>query len=245
MRRRILRLAATLLMALTTSIVGVLATAAPANADECYTYTRILRQGDTGADVRRLQIILSGYPGYDSVLQLDGIFSSPTKAALMRFQQAYGLNADGVAGTQTFNKIYALQDADCTPIYFGYADMNQCNTTWQGGAVPAATARFNALVTMWKLAALRHALGDRPIRITRGFLSHECNNALGGDPESRHRHLYGDAADLIGTSVLCDIFKDARYRGFREILLPAHPGHGSEIHVAHSQFRTWSPVVCV
>src|SRR5919112_1464451 len=80
--------------------------------------------------------------------------------AVIRFQQAYGLGADGIAGPQTFSRLYALQDDDCTPVNFSYAELNNCNSTWSGGNVSAATARSNALISMWKLQAMRHALGD-------------------------------------------------------------------------------------
>ena len=62
-------------------------------------------------------------------------FGPATKAAVTRFQQAYGLPADGVAGRATFSKIYALQDDDCTPIHFTYAELNNCNSDWAGGNV--------------------------------------------------------------------------------------------------------------
>jgi peptidoglycan hydrolase-like protein with peptidoglycan-binding domain len=54
------------------------------------------------------------------VLALDGQFGPGTKAAVTRFQQAYGLGADGIAGPATFAKIHQLQDDDCTPVGRGY-----------------------------------------------------------------------------------------------------------------------------
>ena len=139
--------------------------------------------------------------GAGSVIVLDGAFGPATRSAVIRFQQAWGLAADGIAGAQTFSKIYALQDDDCTPIHFTYAELNKCNSTWAGGAVSAATAKFNALVNMWKLEAMRHALGDVPITISSAFRSVSCNNAVGGSSTSRH--LYGDAVDLTGAPSFC------------------------------------------
>ncbi|MFC7472298.1 D-Ala-D-Ala carboxypeptidase family metallohydrolase [Actinomadura keratinilytica] len=158
-------------------------------------------RGTSGADVTQLQIRLSGYPGQGAVLAVDGSFGPATKAALKRFQSAYGLASDGVAGPATYSKIYALQDNDCTPVHFSYAELNKCNSTWSGGAVSAATAKSNALRTMWKLEALRHALGDKPIRVTSGFRSKSCNAAVGG--ASNSRHLYGDSADLGAARTRC------------------------------------------
>jgi zinc D-Ala-D-Ala carboxypeptidase len=224
------------------SSVAVVTSGAPAYADGCYTWSRVLKEGTSGADVRQLQIRVAGYPGYNATLTLDGVFGAATKAAVTRFQQAYGLAADGVAGTQTYSKIYELQDNDCTPINFSYAELNKCNTTWAGGAVSATQAKANALVTMWKLQALRKALGSQPIQISSGFRSYACNNAVGGDSTSRH--LYGDAADMVGAPSLCTLVRQARYHGFREILGPGYAGHGDHAHVAHDPVRIWSASAC-
>lgn len=225
------------------AFVGTVATAGTAHADGCYTWTRTLSQGASGADVTQLQIRLGGYPGYGSVLAVDGEFGPATTAALKRFQSAYGLAADGVAGTNTYNKLYALQDDDCTPIHFSYSELNDCNSTWSGGAVSASTAKANALRTMWKLEAMRHALGDQPITVTSGFRSYACNDAVGGASSSRH--LYGDAADLgAGPHSLCTLAKQARYHGFRGILGPGYPGHDDHTHVDHRSSQYWSAPTC-
>lgn len=243
MLRRITGIVAALLLAATSTVVVSTATAAPAQADTCYTWSRTLSEGMTGSDVRELQIRVSGYPGYGAVLALDGAYGPATKAAVTRFQQAYGLAADGIAGPQTFSKIYALQDADCTPVNFSYAELNRCNSTWSGGAVSASTARFNALVSMWKLQAMRHALGDAPIRVTSGFRSYACNSAVGG--ASNSRHLYGDAVDLgAGSHSLCTMARQARYHGFNGILGPGYPGHSDHTHVDHRSSRYWSASSC-
>ena len=243
MLRRIGRLLAAGVLTAATALVGVVATGSPAQADGCYTWGRALTYGMTGEDVRQLQIRISGYPGYNSVLALDGSFGPATRSALIRFQQAYGLSADGAAGPQTFSKLYALQDDDCTPINFTYPELNGCNSTWSGGAVAAGTARFNALVSMWKLQALRHALGDQSIRVTSGFRSYSCNSAVGGSANSRH--LYGDGVDLgAGPHSLCRLAQQARYHGFREILGPGYTGHGDHVHVSNSPVRLWSAPNC-
>ncbi|MEU0654848.1 D-Ala-D-Ala carboxypeptidase family metallohydrolase [Streptomyces albogriseolus] len=243
MLKRALRLALSVVMLMAGLAAGSLATAGTAHADGCYTWNRTLSQGASGADVTQLQIRLSGYPGYGAVLAVDGAFGPATTAALKRFQSAYGLAADGVAGPNTFSKLYALQDDDCTPVHFDYSELNRCNSTWSGGAVSAATAKANALRTMWKLEALRHALGDQPIRVTSGFRSQSCNSAVGG--ASNSRHLYGDAADLgAGSHSLCTLAKQARNHGFNGILGPGYPGHDDHTHVDHRSSRYWSAPTC-
>jgi len=233
-----------LVAALTVGGVGAGVFAATnAFADSCFTWNRNLSEGSSGDDVKQLQIRLSGYPGRGAVLGIDGAFGPATKAALIRFQQAYGLTANGVANAAVFNKLYALQDNDCTPIHFSYAELNDCNTSWAGGNVSASTARRNALISMWKLEAMRHALGDKPIRVTSGFRSKACNDAVGGASSSRH--LFGDAVDLGKTPhSLCTLAKQARYHGFNGILGPGYPGHSDHTHVDHRTSRFWSAAQC-
>ncbi|WP_326699739.1 D-Ala-D-Ala carboxypeptidase family metallohydrolase [Streptomyces sp. NBC_01754] len=222
---------------------GALATAGTAQADGCYTWTRTLSSGATGNDVTQLQIRVAGYPGYNSVLAIDGSYGPATTAAVKRFQAAYGLAADGIAGPATQAKLYALQDNDCTPVHFTYPELNKCNSTWAGGKVAAGTAKANALSSMWKLEALRHALGDQPLRVTSGFRSASCNSAVGG--ASNSRHMYGDAVDLgAGPHSLCTIAKQARNHGFNGILGPGYPGHSDHIHVNQGPSHYWSASGC-
>jgi zinc D-Ala-D-Ala carboxypeptidase len=186
---------------------------------------------------------ISGFPASGEVIAVDGEFGPATKAALTRFQQAYGLPASGTANAATYNKIYELQDDDCSPIHFTFGELNNCNSDWSGGAVSAAQAKSNALRTMWKLEAMRHALGDKPLRVTSGFRSKACNDQVGGAPSSRH--LYGDAADLgAGSHSLCTLAKEARNRGFHGILGPGYPGHDDHTHVDHRSSKYWNAPNC-
>jgi zinc D-Ala-D-Ala carboxypeptidase len=239
-RRTVLAGSAASAVAAATAVVGW---AGPAHADGCYTWSRTLSQGASGSDVTQLQIRVAGWPGYNNQIAIDGAFGPQTKAAVTRFQQAYGLGADGVAGSQTFGKIYELQDDDCTPIHFSYAELNDCNSDWSGGAVSAATARSNALRVMWRLEALRHALGDNPLIVTSGFRSRACNSAVGG--ASNSQHLYGSAADLVSNhATLCRIVQQSRYHGFGGLLGPGYPGHNDHIHADIRGGTVWEAPSC-
>lgn len=71
---------------------------------------RILKYGSIGPAVELLQLGLER-AGFDPSGR-DGIFGSATRHALMRFQSANGLAADGIAGTQTHRALL--------PWYTGY-----------------------------------------------------------------------------------------------------------------------------
>ncbi|GAB2827118.1 D-Ala-D-Ala carboxypeptidase family metallohydrolase [Streptomyces chlorus] len=242
MLRRTARTLLSFVMIMAGAVLGVSVTAGTAHADDCYTWSRSLSQGSSGNDVTQLQIRVAGWVTSGERLSYDGQYGARTTAAVKKFQAAYGLAADGAAGPATFNKIYALQDSDCTPVHFSYAELNKCNSDWSGGAVSATTARANALKTMWKLEAMRRQLGDVPITISSGFRSYACNNAVGGSSTSRH--LYGDAADLVGSPSFCTLAQQSRTHGFSEILGPGYPGHNDHVHVAHDPSPYWSAPTC-
>ena len=70
-----------------------------------------LRQGDRGEDVRLVQFWLKiARSVYKSLpdLSVDGIFGAGTRAAVVAFQNYFGLTADGVVGRNTWNKLYEV-----------------------------------------------------------------------------------------------------------------------------------------
>lgn len=235
-----------LMLTLAATTLGVIVPATAAQADACYSWGRQLSQGMSGDDVRQLQIRVAGWPGYQNIVAIDGVYGTGTASAVKRFQAAYGLTADGIAGTQTFSKIYSLQDDDCSPLHFSFGEMDDvCYGGFSGGPLSATATKANILRAMWKLEALRHALGDKPLT-ARGFRGYSCNSQIGG--ASNSQHLYGTAADLSSSSVsLCTIGKEARYHGFSGILGPGYPDHNDHIH-ADSRYEnnddsatnTWS-----
>ena len=68
-------------------------------------FTRTLTTKTKGEDVKSLQKYLKNQ-GY-SITVIDGIFDSKTKDAVIKFQKANNLVADGVAGTDTIKAIKA------------------------------------------------------------------------------------------------------------------------------------------
>ncbi len=67
-------------------------------------YTRTLRKGMMGDDVRTMQQKLRELGYYFSTV--DGVFGAGSAAAVKAFQKNNGLAADGVAGSGTFKKLF-------------------------------------------------------------------------------------------------------------------------------------------
>ena len=69
---------------------------------------RVLREGSTGEDVRRLQQYLAYLSNfYPSIPRMStvGVFGNTTTRAVREFQRLFGLTVDGVVGRQTWNRI--------------------------------------------------------------------------------------------------------------------------------------------
>ncbi|OLF10252.1 peptidase M15 [Actinophytocola xinjiangensis] len=245
MRRRLVTLLSALVLAVTGSITFGAVVPTVAAADGCYTWNRTLNQGATGGDVTQLQIRVAGWVASGENLALDGSYGPATAAAVKRFQAGYGLAADGVAGPNTFSKIYALQDDDCTPIHFTYGEFDDnCGANnFNGGRVSAATAKENIRRIMWQLEAMRRKLGDRPLNITSGFRSVSCNASVGGSSTSLH--MSGLAADLgMSNPPQCTMWNQGKTAGFEELLGPGYPGHNDHVHVGNKSGRFWSAPNC-
>lgn len=242
-----LRMVLVALLVPLTSLVAVTFVSAPAHADECYSWSRTLSSGTTGSDVSALQIRVAGWAGYGVNMAIDGSYGAQTTTAVRNFQSAYGLPADGVAGPQTYSKIYELQDADCTPAHFSWAEADGgCGQGgYSGGSVSAATVQSNLLRAMWRAEALRHRMGDQPLVVTSGFRSQACDRSVGGTGTGQH--TYGTALDLVGAGgspSLCTIASNARYAGFGGIFGPGYPDHDDHVHVDVRAGRSWSAPNC-
>ncbi len=79
--------------------------------------TVVLKEGSRGSDVLELQFILDSisafYPPVPNVSQTS-VFDASTKAAVLAFQQKFGLTRDGVVGPATWQKLYEAYNAIAT-----------------------------------------------------------------------------------------------------------------------------------
>ena len=74
-----------------------------------FQYPGVLRQGDSGEGVRRLQYMLAVLAQFNAALEqpsVDGVYGPGTTAAVEAFQRFAGLEPDGVAGERTWNSVY-------------------------------------------------------------------------------------------------------------------------------------------
>jgi zinc D-Ala-D-Ala carboxypeptidase len=181
-------------MALTVPLLG-------AQEAHAYNWTRTLQEGSSGSDVKELQIRIAGWAA-DSAsktyVAVDGQFGPATKAAVQRFQRAYGLTADGIVGPATQAKLNALEDSDGdgSTANFEFSEFySKDGSGFSGGMVSASTVKENVRRLMYKLEAVRKKAGNAPITINSGFRSINHNSNVGG--ESNSMHMYGIAADIV------------------------------------------------
>ncbi|RAL26720.1 D-Ala-D-Ala carboxypeptidase family metallohydrolase [Thermoflavimicrobium daqui] len=188
---------------------------------EAYSWSRTLKVGDTGNDVKELQIRVAGWAA-DSAsktyVSVDGQFGPGTEAAVKRFQKAYGLTPDGIVGPDTQAKLNALEDADGSTKHFNWSEFySKDGSKFTGGKVNEQTVKENVRRTMWKLEALRKKAGDRPVTVNSGFRSIKHNQNVGGASNSQHQ--YGIAADIrIDGYTVSQLFQLGKTCGFSGLL---------------------------
>lgn len=125
----------------------------------------VLRQGSRGTDVVTLQYLLNVaaeyYPNVPSVAQ-DGIFGSGTRQAVIDFQQAMGLTADGIVGANTWRELYN--------VYLGAQD-NVSPSTPETGVIEYTVRSGD---TLWLLAQ-RYGTTVDAIKNLNGLTSNMLN----------------------------------------------------------------------
>ncbi|MGB8956810.1 MAG: peptidoglycan-binding domain-containing protein, partial [Tumebacillaceae bacterium] len=116
-------------------------------AGEAYAYgwTRTLSEGASGADVKELQIRVAGWAAdtaSQTYVATDGQFGPGTKAAVIRFQKAYGLAADGIVGPGTQSQLNALENSDGSTAHFNWTEFySKDGSGFSGGNVSSTTVK--------------------------------------------------------------------------------------------------------
>ena len=74
-----------------------------------------LRRGSTGPNVVVVQVelnrIAQNYPAILKIANVDGIFGSRTEASVRKFQEVFGLAADGIVGKETWYELVRIYTA--------------------------------------------------------------------------------------------------------------------------------------
>lgn len=94
-------------------VIGTVRSLEASSADQAGV---VLRQGESGSDVKHAQELLNKFGYRDShghPITGDGDFGQKTKEAVQAFQRAHGLSDDGVIGTKTME---ALKKAEQSPL---------------------------------------------------------------------------------------------------------------------------------
>jgi hypothetical protein len=187
-----------------TTAIALLAVAPAALA---YDFTRSLKRGDEGPDVKALQTRVAGwFPRDDQTpMGIDGVFGRKTARAVKAFERAKGMTVDGVADQALLDALNALEDDDGSTAHFDWSEFVQnrnpgCSAqanahagTFGGGPIAPSVVKKNVRRLMWRLEALRAKSGGHAIGINSGFRSTAYNDCIGGARASQH--LYGTAAD--------------------------------------------------
>ncbi|WP_165367537.1 D-Ala-D-Ala carboxypeptidase family metallohydrolase [Phytoactinopolyspora endophytica] len=236
-RRRVISGAAAVVGAVA---AGSLITAPAAHA---YDWTRTLRNGDSGDDVRELQIRVAGWAA-DSAsrtyVAVDGQFGPATESAVRRFQSAYGLTVNGVAGAEMHTQLNWLESSDGSTRHFAFSEFHSKDGSgFSGGKVGASTVKENVRRLMYKLEAVRRKGGNNPCIINSGFRSVSHNASVGGTSNSQH--LYGIAADIaIANRSVSQVISYCQTSGFSGIIrYSTHTHPDSRIEYPYGAQSWW------
>ena len=86
-------------------------------------YAAVLKQGNSGTNVKTLQTKLKNWGYYNGAV--DGVFGPKTKAAVILFQKRNGLTADGIVGAKTLAALgMSLSSSTSSSQSYSNSDVN-------------------------------------------------------------------------------------------------------------------------
>lgn len=149
-----------------------------------------LRQGDKGSQVKKLQEDLKKL-GYFSGTAT-GEYGSVTKKAVISFQKAYSMSADGIAGSKTLAKISAALSAK------NNAPAGSTNGATVSGYNSANTELINSALASLSESRLNDIkLMAKVIKREVGGSSYKCQLAVGSVIMNRVKRTGASVHDII------------------------------------------------
>jgi N-acetylmuramoyl-L-alanine amidase len=157
----------------------------------------LIQMGSTGAEVQEIQGVLGLMGLYGG--PIDGRFDSGTAAAVVRFQQMAGLQADGVVGSATWVKLLPPAPGEAAVAVIVPAPAAQSVAAVRSAA-PASVAEGDPVLR-------NKAIGPAVSRLQRrlqqlGFYSGAIDGGFGDETEkavkAAQRHFGLDADGIVG-----------------------------------------------
>lgn len=143
----------------------------------------LLRVGSTGLDVQTIQNYLrrirQNYPAIPTITDPEGTFGDSTRAAVVKFQNIFGLTPDGIVGKATWYKISSLYTAVTR-----LAELNSEGTNLGIGTVPPAVilregSRGQDVITLqYLLSMISEYYPDVPALAQDGIFGAETKRAV-------------------------------------------------------------------
>ena len=142
-----------------------------------------LSVGSQGPDVVRIQVSLNrisqNYPAIPKIYPVDGVFGAQTEAAVRKFQEIFGLAADGVVGRATWYELVRLYVAILRLAELNSAGQRFTNVSW---AYPDAIAEGDTgekvSVLQYMLAVISEFYPNIPTLPVTGNFGSETRNAV-------------------------------------------------------------------
>lgn len=188
---------------------------------------------------------------------VDGIFGPKTKAAVVEFQKKCRLTVDGVAGPQTFEKLYTMTGMLPNTEHFDFKKEfdrpHHSEQKYLDAWTPCPVKYYaNAHELFFHLETLRAELnrlyadgGEVKIYTRSGYRGTAYNRICGGATNSQH--LYGTAVDLYAVRVKNGV-KEERIPNCYQVGVIANKllsfcgrgfGSNTNVHIDIGPTRSW------
>ncbi len=169
-------------------------------------YTRVLKRGCKGSDVKTLQTRLKGLSFYSGVA--DGIFGGGTENAVKAFQKANSLSVDGVVGRNTHTALY--RDGAPGGGTGGTGGSGGTGGDTGGGTPTYTLGKLNNQITLKKGSTGANVKDLQTALTIKGFFSGKIDGVFGNSTvtavKSFQRSVKLDVDGLAGNYTLSALY---------------------------------------